>query len=199
MACPRYPRTQESAGRRRCQKSDLQLHHQAIGAGCGRQSPRTRSTLDRRLHGAARARLSGRFQFVAGAVAQAAGQPLGRPRPVGGAAPDLRTRGRDRGLQDPRILDGRHRFRHRQESRTESPPHSSRRPQAREIRPRYRRASRDCQARDRAPRLLGGVDRPPPGAPQPTAALHHLDPAAGGFPQARRRRRDGDAYRPAPL
>jgi hypothetical protein len=44
---------------------------------------------------------------LAGPVAQAAGQPLGRPRAVGGAAVDLRARGRDRGVPRPRVLDGR--------------------------------------------------------------------------------------------
>ena len=152
---------------------------------------------DRRLHGAPRARLPGGLHPVARAVAQAAGQPLGRPRAVGGAAPDLRARGRDRGLQDPRILDGRRPVRHRQEADAQGPPHPSRRPQARQVRPRHPGARRAGQARDRAPRLLGGLDRPPPGPPQPAAALHHLDPAAGGLAQARRRRRHGHAHRPA--
>ena len=60
-------------------------------------------------------------------------------------------------------------------------------------------ARRAGQARDRAPRLRRSVDRPPPGAAQPAAALHHLDPAAGGLAQARRRRRHRHAHRPAPL
>jgi DNA topoisomerase-1 len=41
------------------------------------------------------------------------------------------------------------------------------------------------------------VDRPPPGAAQPAAALHHLDPAAGSLAQARARRRHRHAHRPA--
>src|SRR5206468_12659658 len=36
-----------------------------------------------------------------------------RPRPVGRAAPDLRARGRDRGLQAARVLVGRSGFRRR--------------------------------------------------------------------------------------
>ena len=44
--------------------------------------------------GAAGAGLPGRLRPVAGAVAQAAGLPLGGPGAVGGAAPDLRARGR---------------------------------------------------------------------------------------------------------
>ena len=68
----------------------------------------------RRLSGAPRARLSRRLHAVAGAVAQAAGRPLGRPRAVGGAAPHLRPRARDRGLQGRRNTgrierDARHR------------------------------------------------------------------------------------------
>ena len=51
-------------------------------------------------HGAPRARLSRGLHPLARAVAQAAGQPLGRPRAIGGAAPDLRARVGDRGLQD---------------------------------------------------------------------------------------------------
>ena len=197
LACPRRAEAQEGAGRRRRQARHLQRHHQAVGAGRRRPSARARPGPDRRLHGAPRARLPGGLHPVARAVAQAAGQPLGRPRAVGGAAPDLRARSRDRGLQDPRILDGRRPVRHHQEADAEGPPHPSRRPQARQVRPRHPGARRAGQARDRAPRLLGGLDRPPPGPPQPAAALHHLDPAAGGLAQARRRRRHGHAHRPA--
>ena len=39
--------------------------------------------------------------------AEAAGQPLGGPCAVGGAPPDLRARGGDRGLRSPPILDRR--------------------------------------------------------------------------------------------
>ncbi len=45
------------------------------------------------------------YGLVAGAVAQAAGVPLGGPGAVGGAAPDLRARGRDRGLCAAAVLD----------------------------------------------------------------------------------------------
>ena len=54
---------------------------------------------DRRLPGAPRAGLSRRLPALAGAVAQAAEIGLvGRPRAVGGAAADLRARGRDPGV-----------------------------------------------------------------------------------------------------
>ena len=56
------------------------------------QSARARHRAGRRLSRAPRARLSRRLHAVAGAVAQAAGQPLGGPRAVGRAAPDLRAR-----------------------------------------------------------------------------------------------------------
>ncbi len=51
-----------------------------------------------------RARLSGRLHALAGAVAQAAGRALGRPRAVGGAAAGLRPRARDREIRRARIL-----------------------------------------------------------------------------------------------
>ena len=54
------------------------------------------------LSGPPRARLSRRLLAVARVVAQAAGLALGRPRAVGGAAPDLRPRTRDRDLPAPR-------------------------------------------------------------------------------------------------
>ena len=81
----------------------------------------------------------------------------------------------------------------------QGPPDPSRRPEARQVRPRHPGARRAGQARDRAPRLRRFRDRPPPGAAQPAAALHHLDPAAGSLAQARPRRRHGHAHRPAPL
>ncbi len=46
------------------------------------------------------------FTSIAGAMAQTAGQPLRRPRPIRRAAPDLRARSRDRSVQTARILDG---------------------------------------------------------------------------------------------
>ena len=126
---------------------------------------------DRRLPGAPRARLPRRLHPVARAVAQAAGQPLGRPRAVGGAAPDLRARGRDRGLQDPRILDGRGRCSAPPGRQTlHGPPDPSRRPQARQVRPRHRGAapSRPSARSSAAPSRSPSIERrqvrrnPPP-------------------------------------
>ena len=55
-----------------------------------------------RATGAPRAGLSRGIHSVAGAVAQAAGRPLGGSGAVGGAASDLRARTRDRQVQSRR-------------------------------------------------------------------------------------------------
>ena len=65
----------------------------------------------RRAAGAPRARLSGRLQPVAGAVAQGAARPVRRPRAIAGAAHDRRARGGDRSLHRPRVLEHRGRVR----------------------------------------------------------------------------------------
>ena len=75
-----------------------------------RPSARARPAADRGLPGPPRARLPGRLHPLAGAVAQAAGQPQRRPGAVRGAAPGLRARSRDRGVPAARILDGRGAF-----------------------------------------------------------------------------------------
>ena len=96
----------------------------------------------RGLSGAPRARLSGRLHAVAGAVAQVAGQPLGRPRAVGRAAPDLRARSRDRGVQAARILDDRGRVPDRGRRPLHGAADASRRQEARPVRPRTPRRRR---------------------------------------------------------
>ena len=144
----------------------------------------------RRLSGAPRARLSRRLHPLAGPVAQAAGLPLGRPRAVGGAAPDLRARGRDREVQGRRNTG-------RSSADCRPPPATpftarlthldgkkldkfdlADRGQA-EARRRHGRAG----APSPSPR-----SRSKPAKRNPFAALHHLDPAAGGLAQARLRR-----------
>ena len=156
----------------------------------------------RRLSGPPRARLSGRLHPLAGAVAQAAGQPLGRPRAVGGAAPDLRARSRDRGLQAARILDGRR--------RVPAPPRRRRftarlthldGKQARQVRPRQRgeraRARPSARSQRRA-FAVAAVERrqvrrnPPP--PFTTSTLQQEASRKLGFGASR-----DDAHRPAPL
>ena len=80
----------------------------------------------RRLSRPPRARLSGRLHALAGAVAQAAGRALGRPRAVGGAAARLRPRARDREIRRARILvagrDARDAARRRPSRRASSAP-----------------------------------------------------------------------------
>ena len=83
-----------------------------VGAGSDGQSAPDRRAAGRRLSRPPRARLSRRLHAVAGAVAQAAGRPFGRPRPVGGAAPGLRPRIRDRALHPRGILADRRPARH---------------------------------------------------------------------------------------
>ena len=85
----------------------LQRGHQAGHPGRLDRAAPDRRAAGRRLSRPPRARLSRRLHPLAGALAQAAGRPLGRPRAVGGAAPRLRPRGRDRGLPHRRILDHR--------------------------------------------------------------------------------------------
>ena len=85
----------------------LQRHHQAVGARRDGQSAPDRRAAGRCLSRPPRARLSRRLHAVAGAVAQAARRPLGRPRAVGGAAPGLRPRVRDRALHPRGILADR--------------------------------------------------------------------------------------------
>ena len=93
--------------RRRRQARGVPRDHQARRARGDAAPARPRRGPDRRLPGAPRAGLSGRLHALAGALAQAAGLALGRPRAVGGAAPDLRARGRDRGVPAARVLEPR--------------------------------------------------------------------------------------------
>ena len=79
--------------------------HPRRGARGDGAPARHRHAPGRRPAGAARARLPGRVQPLAGAVAQGPRQPLGRTRAVRGASPRVRTRGRDRVLQSARVLE----------------------------------------------------------------------------------------------
>ena len=99
--------------RRRRQARGVPRDHQGCRARGDAPSARPRRRPDRRLPGAPRARLSGRLHPFSGALAQAPGLSLGRPRAVGGAAPDLRARERDRGVSAARVLDHRGRVRER--------------------------------------------------------------------------------------
>ena len=112
-------------------------------------SARPRPAADRGLPGAPRARLPGGLHAVAGAVAQAARQPLRRARAVGRAAADLRPRGRDRGVPRPRILDGGGRLHHAGRRAVHRAADASRRQEARAVRP-AQRSDRRCAPRPRS-------------------------------------------------
>ena len=83
--------------------------HPARDQGSDEPPARHRQRPGRRAAGAPRARLPGRLQPVAGAVAQGPARPVRRPRAVAGAAHDRRARGGDRSLHRPRILVDRSR------------------------------------------------------------------------------------------
>ena len=85
--------------------------HPARDQRGGGPAARDRRRPGRCAAGAARARLPGRLQPVAGAVAQGAARPVRRPRAVAGAAHDRRARGGDRSLRRARVLVDRGRVR----------------------------------------------------------------------------------------
>ena len=188
-------------GRRRQARRVQRGHH---AARCSTPSAiRARSTrAGRRLSGAPRARLPGRLHAVAGAVAQAAGQPLGRPRAVGGAAPRLRARGRDRGLQ-ARANTGRSRSisqtaggraLHGAPDRISTASGST----ASTSTARRRPATPPTRSQPRTGFTVAAVEQQA-GPPQSAAAVHHLDLAAGSLAQARLRREPHHARRAAAL
>ena len=127
------------------------------------------------------------------------GRALGRPRAVGGAAAGLRPRARDREVRR-RANTGRWWRRSRRRAarpsrRASSAPTARRSSASTSARaPRPKPSSRRWRARpSRSPRR--GQAR----QAQPAAALHHLDAAAGGEPQARLRARPHHADRAAAL
>ena len=145
--------------------------------------------IDRRagrcLSGPPRARLSGRLHALAGAVAQAARRPLGRPRAVGGAAAGLRPRARDREIRPARILVAGRDAGDAARRHLRGPPGRRRRPEDPAPRHRLRRRGRGVQAGARDRRLQGRLGRGEAGPAQSAAAVHDLDAAAGSEPQAR--------------
>ena len=174
---------EEEGAARPCRAGDVQRHHQIRGAGGDGASARPRRGSDRRLSGAARARLSGRLHLVAGAVAQAAGREVGGAGAVGGAAADRRPRARDRAVPRPGILE-----RHRdagggRDGVFRAPgPLQWRQDRPADDRRRGRRAGREEGGRGGAVQRRLGRDQAADA--QPAAALHHLDAAAGGGAQA---------------
>ena len=163
------------------------------------QPARDRHRAGRGLSGAPRARLSGRLHAVAGAVAQTAGQPLGGPRAVGRAAPDLRARSRDRGVQAARILDGRGRVPDRGRRALHGAAVASRRQEARPVRPRQRGEGARRRRRDpegapasRSPRsstARSGATRSRRSRPRPCSRRPRASSASA--PAARCRSRSG--------
>ena len=195
-ALQREARAEGHAGRAR----HLQRHHQGRGAerACGSRARSTRrwSTPT----GAPRPRLSRRLQPVAGAVAQAPGRALGRPRAVGGAAARLRPRARDREVRRRRNT-GRWSRRWRRRTAASSTRGSSA-PTASKIQRLDIGKGEEAEAFKRDLELatftVAKVEAKP-AKRHPCAALHDLDPAAGGLAQARARAGADHAHRAASL
>ena len=184
----------------RHQARRLQRGDQERGARCVHPPSRDRPRAGRGLSRPPRARLPRRLHVVAGAVAQASGQPLGGPRPIRRAAPDLRAGIRDRGVQVPRILDDRGRVQDRSRPDLYRAADPSRRQAPRALRSRQRGQGAGRRRRD--PARIGlhrRRDRQPAGPPQPVPAVHDLDLAAGGLAQARAVGQPDDADRAAAL
>ena len=200
MARERGARFAPRAEAPRHQAGGLQRGDQERGPRCVHPPSRDRPRAGRGLPRPPGARLPRRLHTVAGVVAQASGQPLGGPRPVRRAAPDLRAGIRDRGVQVPRILDHRGRVQDRSRPdlyRAADPP---RRQAPRALRSRHRGQGAGRRRRD--PARIGFYrrrDRQPAGPPQPVPALYDLDLAAGGVAQTRAVGQPHDANRAAAL
>ena len=185
--------------RRRRQAGGVPRDHQARRARGDAPPARVARWPDRCVSGTPGARLPGRLHAVAGALAQAARVALGRTRAVGGAAPDLRARERDRGVQGAGILEHPGGVHDAKRRRLPGAPEHARRQQAGQVRARERGR---CQARgggDRGAAVPGRERREEAGAAPPGAAVRDQHLAAGGLAQARLRRRSDHAHRPAPV
>ena len=130
-------------------------------------------------------RLPGRLQPLALSLEEDPLRALRRPRPVGGAAPDLRPGEGDRGLRQPGVLDPRRAPRRRRQTVLQGASVRRRRQETRQVR-RYRR---NPGRRPGAGDYRAGISRCDDSAQreeaQPGRPLHHQHPAAGGEPQAR--------------
>ena len=185
--------------RRRRQAGGVPRDHQARRARGNAPPARPARWPDRCVSGAPGARLPGRLHAVAGALAQAARLALGRTRAVGGAAPDLRARERDRGVQAAGILEHPGGVHHAKRRRLPGAPEHARRQQAGQVRPRER-GRRQARGRgDRGAAVPPRERREEAGAAPPGAAVRDQHLAAGGLAQARLRRRSDHAHRPAPV
>ena len=158
-----------------------------------------------RAAGAPRARLPGRLQPLAALVEEGAPRTLRRTRAEPGAAHDLRARGGDRRLQGRRSTGPSRAKAHtaRRPSRSSCSSIAARRSSSSASPTRRRRARSSAPSRPRparAPRCGHAArhrHRPQAAAPQPGAAVHHLDAAAGGSAQARIQRAPHHAPRAA--
>ena len=151
----------------------LQRHHQAGGDRGDAASARDRRRAGRCLSRPPRARLSGRLHALAGALAQAARRPLGRPRAIGRAAAGLRPRTRNREIRRQGILVDR------RQAGDPAQRQSSRRAWSA---PTARRSSASTSAR--APR------------PKPSPATSKTRPST--LPASRQSRRAAIRRRPSP-
>ena len=129
------------------------------------------------------------------------GRALGRPRAVGGAAPRLRPRARDRDVRRARILVDRRDARDR---RTAAPfdgaARRRRRQEDQRARHRHGRGgAKPSSATLERRRFSVAAVEAKPAKRHPDAAVHHLDPAAGGLAQARPRAGAHHADRAAAL
>ena len=168
----------------------VQRHHQA-GGDRGDEAPaRHRRRAGRRLSRPPRARLSGRLHPLAGAVAQAARAPA-RPAACSRWRCGSSATASSRSRSSSRANTGRWSRRWR--------PRAARRSRPAWSAPTARRSSGSTSApaprptpssrRWRRAALHGRHRRGQAGPAQSAPALHHLDPAAGGEPQARLRAR----------
>jgi DNA topoisomerase-1 len=184
----------EALEKRRAIKKDTPVSRVVFNAitkdrrdpGDGRPA-RCRHGTGRGLSRPPRARLPRRLQPVAGALAQAAGREIGGPRAVGRAAAHRRARDGDRGvppreywsvtadLDTPRGQSFEARLvslAGKKLDRYDIPTEAEAGMAVKAVRPARCRSHGGGQARHA----------------QPLAALHDLDPAAGGQPQVRLRR-----------
>ncbi len=201
MAHRRDPARAQSARRQDAASRRVLRDHAARDPGSRRQPAQAVAGPGQRAAGAARARLPGRLQSVAGVVAQGAARPVRRPRAVAGAAHDRRARGRDRGVQGARVLVDRSRLRASGPALQRAPAEIARQ-EIRAVRSDQR--ARCARRARRADEIRAGPPRRQRRAVEGTqapavAAVHDLDLAAGGRAQARLLDQPHDAPRPGPV
>ena len=203
---PRRGAAAEGAG----EADGLPRDHEAGDRARARRDPRHRRPARRRAGDPPHPRPPLRLRGLSRPLAEGDEGPLRRPRPVGRDAARRRARARADRVPRRRVLGHR---RHVRPRRVRRAAHRRRRPAGRPG-PRLR-PQRDAPDRGRGParrgrRALarrgarGGRVRGPLGRAQalhapPGRAVHHLDAAAGGEPQAPLHGAAHDARRPAAL